>query len=711
MSIQCPACLTDNPDGATRCSTCGYEPLDASSDSPTTTTSIYHLPPGVLLKQGQYQIEKVLGEGGFGITYKGINKQNNSLIAIKELWAEKGARQNNNLIWPNSISPKDKQLQIRKFKLEASNQQKCHHPNIAQVYDWFEENDTVYIIMEFIPGKSLFSLLKEEGALSENRVKHYFIQIAEALKVVHANNFLHRDIKPDNILINSQDRAILIDFGATREFIDGLSGDMSQIVTPGYAPYEQYSYHSKRFQATDFYALCASMYELLTGELPIDAVERVNTLMQGGSSDPLVVPRKLNPNITELMERVILTGMKINVGERFQTADDLIAALQGKFISPSQKKAQELVKQGKLVEAIQTYSQLLTSEPDNGEAAVELALVQVHVKDSEAEITAKRAIKLMPNDGRVYGVLGLVNCRKAKPQWTEAVKQLQQAAKLSPREVWIQANLAWALGKTGNWQQAEVAVSHALIVDNNCTFALGLKAWIAANQQQWKTVRMNATPAIFKSKQNSLQEYKKLQQWLSPLLIIAIEKTIVTKQAKDVERRVDEFITQNPHNAWGFGFKGWKKGIQGLAYEALKYFEQASNLANNTQWVMINHGITLEQLNDIQGAISVYESCLHKFNDHAFVLFRLGTLQGKMGQWTKALSHLENAIELKPDYAEAHHNQAWILLNMRNSDNEVEDVRGLLSAYRQAYELYKQQNKSSLAQNIKQEFQTLDIEL
>ena len=191
---------------------------------------------------------------------------------------------------------------------------------------------------------------------------------------------------------------------------------------------------------------------------------------------------------------------------------------------------------------------------------------------------------------------------------------------MSPREVWIQANLAWALGKTGNWQPAEVAVSHALKIDRNCTFALGLKAWIAANQQQWKTVRMNATPAIFKSKQNSLPEYKKLQQWLSPLLIIAIEKTIVTKQAKDLDRRVDEFITQNPHNAWGFGFKGWKKGIQGLWDEALPCFEQASHIANNTQWVMINYGITLEQLNNIQGAITVYESCLQKFNDNAFVL-------------------------------------------------------------------------------------------
>ena len=709
MPIQCPACLTDNPDGATRCSTCGYELLDSSSNSPTTTTSVYHLSPGVLLKQGQYQIEKVLGEGGFGITYKGKNRQNNLIIAIKELWAEKGARQNNIMLWPNSITPKEKQLQINKFKLEASNQQKCQHPNIAQVYDWFEENHTAYIIMEFISGKSLYDLLEEEGILPENRIKKYFIQIAEALKVVHANNFLHRDLKPANILIDSQDRAVLIDFGATREFIAGQTREMSVTLTPGYAPSEQYSYRSKRYPATDFYALCASMYELLTGQLPIEAMERVNTLVQGGSSDPLIPPRKLNPNISELMERVILTGMKINVGERFQTADEIIDALKGRFISPSQRKAQELVKQGKLAEAIQAYGQFLTSEPDNGEAAVELALVQIHVKDSEAEITAQKAIQIKPDDGRAYGVLGLVNCRKAK--WSEAVKQLQQAAKLSPQEAWIQANLAWALGKTGNWQAAKIAAAQALKIESNCTFALGIQAWIAANQQQWKSVIRTATSAIFKSKQSPSADSQKLQQWVYPYLIFALEKAVVTRQAKDVNRRIQEFITQFPDAAWGWGFKGWKKGIQGLWNEALPCFEQATHQVHIANWIMINHGITLEQLNNIQEAVKVYEAYTQKFNDNAFVLFRLGTLLGQMGQWNIAKAHLEKALQLQPNYAEAYHNKGWVLLNTRNSEGEVENVRELLSAYRQAFELYNQQNKINLAQKIQQNFQLIGIKL
>ncbi|MDJ0742173.1 MAG: protein kinase [Xenococcaceae cyanobacterium MO_167.B27] len=709
MTIQCPACLQDNPDRTTICSTCGYEPLDSSSNSSTTTSSTYHLSSGVLLKQGQYQIEKVLGEGGFGITYKGQNRQNSSLVAIKELWPEKSARQGATVTWPSSITPKEKQLQINKFKLEASNQQKCLHPNIPKIYEWFEENHTVYIIMAFISGQTLYDILKAKGVLSENQVKHYFIQVAEALKVIHDNNFLHRDIKPDNILIDSQDRAILIDFGATKEFIAGQTREMSVTLTAGYAPYEQYSYRSKRYPATDFYALCASMYELLTGKPPIEAVDRVNALVQGGSSDPLIPPRKLNSNLSRLIKKVILTGMKINVAERFQTADELIDALKGKFVSPLHKQAQELVKQDKLKEAIKAYGKLITNEPGNGEAAVELALVQLHVNDSQAEIPAQKAIQIQPNDGRAYGVLGLVNCRKS--QWAEAVKQLQQAANLSPQEAWIQANLAWALGKTGNWQQAEIAVAKAVQLDNNCTFALGIQAWIAINQKQWKSAIRAATPAIFKSKQTPSADSQTLQLWVYPLLIFALEKAVVTKQARDVERRIEEFITQNPDHAWGWSFKGWKKSRQGLWNEALLCFEQATRLAQVSNSVIINHAIALEHLNSIQEAIKVYQTHRQKFGDDAFVLFRLGTLLGKMEKWIQAGSYLEKAIQILPNYAEAYHNQGWVLLNTKNSDGEVENIPELLSAYRQAVKLYEQQHKLNLSQTITQAFQVFGVKL
>lgn len=132
----------------------------------------------------------------------------------------------------NSITPQSKQQQLSKFQLEANYLSRCVHRNIAKVYDWFEENNTAYIIMEFISGKSLYQVWKEENPLLEERVKRYIIEIASALKIVHTNNLLHRDIKPDNIIIDNQDRAVLIDFGATREFIANQTTNMTQLLTP-----------------------------------------------------------------------------------------------------------------------------------------------------------------------------------------------------------------------------------------------------------------------------------------------------------------------------------------------------------------------------------------------------------------------------------------------------------------------------------------------
>ena len=169
----CPTCLSENPDNATECSTCGapLEPLDGSSTSaPTTSSFLLHLQPGSLLNNGEYEIQSLLGQGGFGITYKGIYKPNGAEVAIKELWPEQAARQGNNILWSPTITPQQQREQIHSFLIEAYNQHQCQHSNIAQVYTWFEENNTAYITMQFIAGKSLFGIFEDEGILEESRV-------------------------------------------------------------------------------------------------------------------------------------------------------------------------------------------------------------------------------------------------------------------------------------------------------------------------------------------------------------------------------------------------------------------------------------------------------------------------------------------------------------------------------------------------------------
>lgn len=719
--MQCPTCLTDNLDHAMSCIACGT-PL--TSHSPTSNL---HLTPGTLIGNRRYRIENILGQGGFGITYAATYLQNSAKVAIKELWPENAARQGNTVLWPMSITPVQRQQQLQKFQIEANYLQKCVHPNIAKIYEYFLENNTAYMIMELLVGKSLDQILATEGILAENRVKHYFLQIADALKVIHSHNLLHRDIKPENIIIVDPDQAVLIDFGAAREFIANQTGDMTRILTPGYAPYEQYIQKSKRFPGTDFYALCASMYELLTGKLPTEATERASAFLQNPALstlntlvDPLIPPRQLRPNLSHLIEKVILTGMQFRIEDRFQTADELIAALKGKFISPQHQRAKELVKQGKLNDAAQAYQKYLSVEPENGEAAVELALLQIHIDEQQAEIAAQNAIKLQANDGRVYGVLGLINCRQNN--WQEAVKNLQIAVNLSPHETWIQANYAWALAKSGNLTAAEKIINQVLQIQPNCTFALSLQSWIYVQQQQWKLAIRTATQAIFKINnqlQNQLNHHEKqlqtnLQNSLYTYLILALEKAVVTKQANDVERRIAEFIQQSPNSSIAWGFQGWKQANQYLWQDALISFEKATHQTSIPGWVLLNYAITQENLKNYQDAIQIYEKYLQTFPIIAFPCFRLGTLYAQIGVWDQAKLYLEKAIKYNANYAEAYHNLGWVLLNIKNPDGQIENSREMLSAYSQSIKLYALSATSArlqLSANIKQAFQLIGVNI
>ena len=703
MNNICPSCLHENAPGVNSCVVCGTALTSTPTTAPSSVSGL-HLPMGTLLKQGCYKIEKVLGQGGFGITYKAIYCPNSALVAIKELWPENGYRHGQSVVWPPSTTLEDRKEQVEKFKLEAAYLQRCNSPNIAKVYDCFEENSSIYMVMEFIDGVPLSSLVVNQNCLQENKVIEYAKQIANALVVVHQNNLLHRDIKPENIMLDSSDRAVLIDFGTAREFIAGKTGDLTQLLTPGYAPFEQYSKNSKRYAASDIYALCASMYELLTGELPSGAVERA-TAFSGGAPDPLTPPRQINSLISPHLEKVILMGMHFRVEERIQTAEELINAFDGKLVSPLHQKAKDYVSKGDLNNAISTYETCLEREPDNGEATVELALVLVYMDEERAVTVAQRGMQLKPQDGRSHGVSGLVSCHRY--QWNNAVQQLEQGIRLSPKEAWIHANLAWAFGQQGNWESAERTIQQGLQLDPNSTFALGLKAWISFHKKQWRFVIQAGTQAIFKSQQEGSRMAMALQAWVYPFTIAALDK-VTTKKGGDVKRRLRNFVTQVPNNAIALGFQAWYEYRDRNLNACRQSLELACKCGEIPDWVARDRGLIDEHLNDFPSALEWYKHRHQEIPQDAWICYRLGTVLARLNQWQDAKGYLEQAVKQDPNLAPAYRNLGWVLSNLLTVDGKIQSVQDLMAAYRQALALYEVQDMNE-AQQIRAMFQAIDI--
>lgn len=234
-----------------------------------------NLPTGTLLQGGKYRIEGVLGQGGFGITYRATHMALGTHVAVKEFFmnaANSRAADNRTVTVSLEVNRAGYMAQRNKFRKEAQRLQALSSDHIVKVYDYFDENDTSYYVMEYIDGVSLDQWAKNNGGcLSESRVKDILIQTLDALNIIHASTIWHLDIKPNNIMRSSNGNIKLIDFGASKLIDPDASTMTSSAIasTPGYAPLEQMAGDMASFGPwTDFYALGATLYVLLTSNRP-----------------------------------------------------------------------------------------------------------------------------------------------------------------------------------------------------------------------------------------------------------------------------------------------------------------------------------------------------------------------------------------------------------------------------------------------------------
>lgn len=288
---------------------------------------IYILPEGTLLCNGKYIIQRRIGIGGFGITYMAIQNGLNRIVCIKEYFPSgKCARDTVSYnIYPQTISNEYYYKYRESFEKEARILAELSHPNIVEVIDVFGENNTSYMVMEYIKGESLQKAVENRGRLPYTEAVNYIAQIADAVDYIHKRHILHRDIKPDNIMLTASYKAILIDFGSAREFEEDKTQIHTSMFTNGYAPPEQYASKSRKGSYTDIYALGATFYFTLTGQAPLEATARL--------IDKMPEPKKLVKDIPEEANRTILKAMQLKSENRHQTIDDFMADLRN--IRPS----------------------------------------------------------------------------------------------------------------------------------------------------------------------------------------------------------------------------------------------------------------------------------------------------------------------------------------------------------------------------------------
>jgi len=325
MKQYCMYCLQTIAESDEECPFCGKS---LNYECPA-----HHLVPGTIL-DNHFLIGAALGQGGFGITYIGKDLNLDIKVAIKEYYpngfVNRSATISPNVTCNMSQGEKDFFEKGREgFLNEARILAKfSKEPGIVEVRHFFEENDTAYIVMEYVEGQDLSEHLKEEGTFSPEEIHGLMLPVLRALAKVHEKGLIHRDISPDNIRF-SEGKLKLLDFGAARMSSAVANKTISVILKPGYAPEEQYRSKGKQGAWTDVYALCATMYKCITGITPDDSPDRKD-------SDEVKVPSALGIPISATFEHALMKGMSVRQEDRYQSIKALMDGLNG--IEASEKE-------------------------------------------------------------------------------------------------------------------------------------------------------------------------------------------------------------------------------------------------------------------------------------------------------------------------------------------------------------------------------------
>ena len=285
-------------EASTTCRHCGYNNVNRLPGRP------YHLHPGTVLNK-RYLLGVALGEGGFGITYIGLDITLGKRVAVKEFFPFGTATRDAQASDVKVIQAEKQtffQGGVERFLAEAKNVAAfTEDDGIVDVLDYFQENNTAYIVMEYLEGKNLQEAVSENGVFSAERMIALSLPVIKSLSAMHSQGMIHRDISPDNLMLTKSGKLNLMDFGSARYYMSGEHGK-EVTLKHGYAPAEQYQRDSRQGPYTDVYALCATIYYCITGIVPMNSPIRV-------SGDTLRAPSQLGVPITPQQEYALMHGL------------------------------------------------------------------------------------------------------------------------------------------------------------------------------------------------------------------------------------------------------------------------------------------------------------------------------------------------------------------------------------------------------------------
>ena len=401
----CLGCMAEKGT-AKVCPYCGYE-------EGTPPASPLHLKPGTVLNR-KYLIGRVLGHGGFGITYLGLDLNLRVRLAVKEYFPTGLVTRDTTAATVSVFSGDSRQsfdYGLEKFLEEGRTLARFDDvPEIVGIRDFFRENGTAYLVMDYVEGITLKEYLARQGGrLPLDAALTFVMPVVHALEMVHAAGMLHRDVSPDNIFITSDFHVKLLDFGSARYDAGGQSRSLSVMLKPGYSPEEQYRSRGKQGPWTDVYAVAATLYKLLTGETPPEALDRM-------AEDDLKPLSSFGLSLPESYETAIRKALSVRAGDRYRTMAEFEEALTGEVEQEAARPAsaekavgERCAKQAS-VEQTESASQALGAEkPVNGPAGAAVSTPESGTTngekgDSPPEASSSSYVRLTPMQSGVRGI-------------------------------------------------------------------------------------------------------------------------------------------------------------------------------------------------------------------------------------------------------------------------------------------------------------------